>query len=75
MLHMRLNQMTRSERTHQTQFTGHDGCDDDSSETLSVCTWRSGMGTSDAEHVEHGALGGKDGTAADGADFNRGHGT
>ena len=47
---------------------------DDLGELLRVRAGVRGVGAADAEHFEHGGLGLQDGAAADGADFDGGHG-
>jgi hypothetical protein len=47
---------------------------DDAGKEARVVAWRSGMGATDAEEVEHGGLGLEDGAAANGADFDGRHG-
>jgi len=56
MFHVRLDEMSRRESGHETEFTGHDCRCDYSGEALGVCSWFCGMGTGDAEHVEHRSL-------------------
>jgi hypothetical protein len=51
-----------------------DTCSDDLCKLLGVGAGGSGVGAAAAQEVEHGCLGFEDGSAADGADFDGGHG-
>lgn len=73
MLHVRLDQVAGSEGRHERELARHDGCANDTGETLSVGARGGSVGAGDTEHFEHGALGGEDGASADGADFDGRH--
>lgn len=66
--------MTGSKRSVQAQLTGQDRGRDDAGELAGVVTWVSRVRAANAEKIQHGGLGLEDGAAADGADFNGGHG-
>jgi hypothetical protein len=68
------DEVTGGEGRTQTQFSGEDAGGDDPGELLGVGAGRGGVGTADAEEVEHGGLGFEHGAAADGADFDGRHG-
>lgn len=70
MLHMRLDQMTRSKSRTQTQLASKNSTADDASELAGVAAGRGEVGAADAEEVEHGGLGAEEGAAADCADFD-----
>ena len=74
MRHMRSNQMTRRQRSIQTQFTRQHSRGDDTRELSRVVARAFGVRAAHAQEVEAGGLGLEDGAAADGADFDGGHG-
>ncbi len=74
MAHVCLHQMASSQRRAQRQFAGENPGSDNTSKLARVISWISGMSAADAEEVEHSSLGLEDGAAADGADFDGGHG-
>lgn len=74
MRHMALHQMTRREGRAEGQLTGQDTSGDDTRELARVVARVGGVGATDAEEVEHCGLGLEDGAAAEGADFDGGHG-
>lgn len=74
MRHMRFHEVTRSKRRAEREFASEHARGDDLGELLRVGAGGGGVGAADAEHFEHGGLGLEDGAAADGADFDGGHG-
>ena len=60
-------------RADERELTGHDGGGDNASELLRVLARVGEVCALDAEHLEDGALGRKNGSTTDGADFNRRH--
>lgn len=74
MRHVGFDQVAGGEGGAQGQFAGEDTRGDDFGELLGVGARGGGVGAADAEEVEHSGLGLEDGAAADGADFDRGHG-
>ena len=72
--HMRFDQMARSEGGAEAQFAGEHGSAHDAGEFAGVFTGGGGVGAAHAEEVKHAGLGFEDGAAADGADFDGGHG-
>lgn len=66
--------MPRTQRAIQTQFTGQHTRRNDARELARVVAWGFRVGAADAEEIEHGGLGLEDCAAADGADFDAGHG-
>ena len=74
MRHMGLDQMARSQGAAKTQLTRQHAGGNDASELTSVVARVSGVSAFDTEEIEHGLLGFEDGAAADGADFDAGHG-
>lgn len=74
MRHMALDEMTRRKRGAEGQFTSQDTSSDDARELARVVAGVGGVGAADAEEVEHCGLGLEDGAAAEGADFDGGHG-
>lgn len=74
MLHVGLDEVAGGEGTAEREFTGEDGGADDAGEPASVLAGVGGVRTSDAEHIEHGALRLEDGAASQGTDFKTGHG-
>ena len=72
--HMRLDQMARRERAAKAQLAREDAGGHDASELLGIVTGIGGMSASNAEEVEHCTLRLEDGAAANGADFDGGHG-
>ena len=73
MRHMTSDKMTGSESRAEGEFTGKDTGSDDAGEFAGVFTWVCWVGATDAEHIEHGGLRLKNGSATDSADFNGGH--
>lgn len=74
MRHVRFNEMASAEGAVEREFAGKDTRSNDAGELARVVAGGSGVSAADAEEVEHGGLGLEDGAAADGADFDRGHG-
>lgn len=74
MRHMGLDQMSRRQSGAEAEFAGQDRRAHDPCEFAGVFTWGGGVGATHAEEVEHAGLGFQDGAAADGADFDAGHG-
>jgi hypothetical protein len=72
--HVRFDQMTRTQRGVERKFAGEDTSGDDTRELARVVAWGGGVSAAHAEEVEHGGLGLEDGAAANGADFDGGHG-
>lgn len=72
--HVCLDEVARSEGRAQRQLAGQHGGGDDAGEEACVLAGCDGVGAAHAEHVEHGGLGLEDGAAAQGADFDGGHG-
>jgi hypothetical protein len=72
--HVRLDQMASRQRAHQTQLSRHDARSDYPRQPSSVVTRRLWVRARDAEHLETGVLGREERSAADGADFDGGHG-
>ena len=68
------DEVARGEGTEERQLSSHNRRGDDTSKALGIHTGRRWVGTSDTEHIQHRTLGGKDGTATDGADFDARHG-
>jgi hypothetical protein len=61
--------MTRGQGTAERKLASEDGCTDDAGETAGIVTRVGGMRASDAEDVEHSALGLKDSATAKSSDF------
>lgn len=74
MCHVRLDQVACRESTAERKLTGQDGGTNDSGQATGVLSGGRGMGSSDTKHVEHSALGLKDGASTEGTNFERGHG-
>lgn len=74
MLHMGPDKVTRGKRAAETQLARQHAGGDNAREAAGVLAGAGGVRAADAEHVEHGGLGLQDGAAAEGADFDRGHG-
>lgn len=73
MLHVGPDEVAGGEGTAEGEFAGEDGGADDAGETAGVLAGVGGVGASDAEHIEHGALRLEDGAASEGTDFETGH--
>jgi len=71
---MRSDQMASCQSRAKREFTSKNTSGDDAGELPSVGAGGGHVSAADAEEVEHGGLGLEDGAAADGADFDRGHG-
>jgi hypothetical protein len=71
---MRFDQMARTQRGVERKFAGEDTSSDDTRELARVVAWGGGVSAAHAEEVEHSGLGLEDGAAANGADFDGGHG-
>lgn len=74
MRHVGSDEMAGGQGRAEGEFAGEDAGGDDLGELAGVVAGRGGVRAADAEHVEHGGLGLEDGAAADGADFDAGHG-
>lgn len=74
MRHMGLDQMTGGEGGAEAQFAGKHGGAHDAGQFAGVFAGRGRVGAAHAEEVEHAGLRFQDGAAADGADFDAGHG-
>lgn len=74
MRHMRFDKVTSAQGGVQRQLSSKNTSADDASELASVVARGFLMGAADAQEVEHRGLGLENGAAADGADFNTGHG-
>ena len=74
MRHMRSNEMACSKRGVQAQLTSQHRGGDDAGELSGVVTWVGGVWAAHTEEVEHSGLGLEDRAAANGADFDGGHG-
>lgn len=74
MLHVGLDKVASRESAAKGQLAGQGGCGNDASEAAGIFTGGGGVGSANAEHVEHGGLGLEDGAATEGADFNGRHG-
>ena len=71
---MSADEVARCEGTEEGQLPSHDRRSDNTSEALGVHTRRRWVGTFDTQHLQHCALGSKDGTTPDSADFDARHG-
>lgn len=74
MLHVSPDQVASRQGTAKRQLTGQDTSSDNTGEAAGVLARARGVGATDTKHVKHGALGLKDSAAAEGTDFERGHG-
>jgi len=72
--HVRLDEVAGGQGGAEGQLAREDTGGDDTGKLAGVLARRGGVGPADAEKVEHGGLGFEDGAAADGADFDAGHG-
>jgi hypothetical protein len=72
--HMCLDKVTSAQGAVEGKFTSQHTRGNDTGELARVVAWRGGVSAADAEEVEHSRLGLEDGAAADGADFDGGHG-
>ena len=71
---MTLNQMTRTKRRAQRDFTSKNTNSDDTCEFPCVVARVCRMRTTNTEHVKHSRLRLEDCAAAESTDFDRGHG-
>jgi hypothetical protein len=69
-----LDKVTGAQGAVEGQFTCEHTGGDDARELACVVTGRFRVRATDTEKIEHGGLGVENGAAADGADFDRGHG-
>jgi len=74
MRHVCLYEMAGTQGTVERELTGEHTGSDDASKLPCVVTWRCGMCATYAEEIEHSGLGFENSSAADCADFYRGHG-
>lgn len=73
MRHVSLDQVAGGEGAAERQLTRKHGCRNDASKAAGVIAWVGGVGSSDAEQLQHGPLGVEDGATAKSTDFQRGH--
>lgn len=74
MLHVCSYEMTGSQSTAKRKLTSENSSGHNAGQPPGVLTWAGGVGTADAEQVEHGGLGIKDSATTERANLNGGHG-
>lgn len=74
MLHMGFDKMTSRKSTAQTQFSAQHTRTDDTGQLSCIGTWRGITSPPYAQQVKHRCLWRQEGTAADCAHFDGGHG-
>lgn len=67
--HVRLDEMTRTQRTIQTEFTRKHTCGNDAGKLPCIVTRGGWVSATHAEEVKHGGLGLENGATANGANF------
>ena len=72
--HVGLDKVTGREGSAQAELTGENGGGNDTGELASVLTGGSGVSSTDSQEIQHGSLAFEDGTSANGADLDGGHG-
>ena len=71
--HVCADQVPGSEGRAETELSRENGGRDDPGEHSCIVSWRRGVRAADAKEIQHRRLAFKDGSAADGADFDTGH--
>lgn len=74
MSHVCLHQMTGCQRRAERQLACEDGCANNTGKASCVVARVGGVRSAHAKKVKHGRLSFEDCTAANGADFDTGHG-
>lgn len=74
MRHVGLDKVTGRKGGAKTELTRENGGGNDAGELASVLTRGGGVRSADSQEVQHGTLGFEDGTSANSADFDGGHG-
>ena len=67
------DEVARCEGTEEGQLPSHDRRSDNTGKALGIHARRRWVGTFDTKHLQHCALGSKDSTTSDSADFNARH--